>query len=55
VTSSLIAGVDIKTVSREAGHSKVAFTMDVYGHVLDEMHDMAASKRELLLKSRSAK
>jgi integrase len=55
VTSSLIAGVDIKTVSREAGHSKVAFTMDVYGHVLDEMHDTAASKREQLLKSRSAK
>jgi integrase len=55
VTSSLIAGVDIKTVSREAGHSKVAFTMDVYGHVLDEMHDTSASKREHLLKSRSAK
>jgi integrase len=55
VTSSLIAGVDIKTVSREAGHSKVAFTMDVYGHVLDEMHDTAASKREQLLNSRSAK
>jgi integrase len=52
VTSSLIAGVDIKTVSREAGHSKVAFTMDVYGSVLDEMHDAAADKREQLFKNR---
>lgn len=53
VTASLIAGVDFKTVSREAGHSKVSFTMDVYGSVLDEMHDVAADKRERLLKNRS--
>ena len=53
VTSSLVAGVDFKTVSREAGHSKVSFTMEVYGHVLDEMHDEAADKREQLLKKRS--
>ena len=55
VTSSLIAGVDFKTVSREAGHSNVAFTMNTYGSVLDEMHDTAAIKREQLLKSRSGK
>lgn len=52
VTSSLVAGVDAKTVSREAGHASVAFTLDVYGHVLDEAHDNAARLREALLKSR---
>lgn len=52
VTSSLMAGVDFKTVSREAGHSNVAFTLQVYGSVLDEMHDDAADKRERLLKNR---
>jgi integrase len=52
VTSSLVAGVDAKTVSREAGHHKVAFTLDVYGHVLDETHEAAASMRAALLKSR---
>lgn len=55
VSASLIAGVDAKTVSREAGHSKVSFTLDRYGHVLDEMHDAAADKRERLLKNRSGR
>jgi integrase len=50
VTFSLVAGVDAKTVSREAGHYKVAFTLDRYGTVLDEMHETASDKRENLLK-----
>jgi integrase len=53
VTFSLIAGVDAKTVSREAGHATVSFTLDRYGHVLEEMHESAADKREGLLKSRA--
>lgn len=52
VTFSLVAGVDAKTVSNEAGHSNVAFTLTRYGHVLDEMHETAADKREGLLKAR---
>lgn len=55
VTFSLVAGIDIKTVSREVGHSKPSFTMDRYGHVLDEMHETAADRREALLKSRASK
>lgn len=55
VTFSLMAGVDVKTASREAGHSKVSFTLDRYGHVLDEMHDTAADKREELLRSRKGR
>ncbi|HEY3581274.1 MAG TPA: site-specific integrase [Pyrinomonadaceae bacterium] len=53
VTFSLIAGVDAKTVSREAGHAKVAFTLDRYGDVLEEMHVTATDKREELMKSRT--
>ncbi len=49
VTISLLAGVDMKTVSYEAGHATVAFTLDVYGHVLNEMRDAASDKRERLL------
>lgn len=52
VTVSLIAGVDVKTVSREAGHSQVAFTLQTYGSVLAEMHEAASDKREELFKSR---
>jgi len=52
VTSSLAADVDAKTVSREAGHSHVSFTLQRYGHVLPEMHEAACDKRERLLKNR---
>jgi len=42
-----------KTVSDEAGHANVAFTLTRYGAVLDEMHTSASDKREGLLKSRA--
>lgn len=54
VTFSLVAGVDPKTVSYEAGHASVAFTLDVYGSVLNEMREAASDKREQLFKSRTA-
>ena len=49
VTLSLLAGVDAKTVSEEAGHSSVSFTLDVYAHVLPSMKQSAAEKLEKLL------
>lgn len=55
VTFSLVAGVDAKTVSNEAGHANVAFTLTRYGHVLDEMHEESCDKREGLLRNRSAR
>ncbi len=55
VTFSLLTGVDDKTVSQEAGHAKVSFTLDHYGSVLEEMHETASDKREGLLKSRARK
>jgi integrase len=53
VTFSLVAGVDAKTVSYEAGHASVAFTLDTYGDVLSEMRETASDKREQLFKSRT--
>ena len=49
VTLSLLAGVEPKTVSEEAGHSSVSFTLDVYAHVLPSMKQNAAEKFEKLL------
>ena len=38
-TNALRAHVDIKLLSRYMGHKSVAFTLDVYGHICDEMTD----------------
>ncbi|MDX6558229.1 MAG: integrase [Blastocatellia bacterium] len=54
VTLSLLAGVDVKTVSSDAGHASVAFTLDTYGHVLESMRESAASKREEMFSKSSA-
>jgi integrase len=51
VTLSIMAGSDIKTVSRQAGHASVAFTLQVYAHVLPEMREAASDRLEALLKS----
>lgn len=50
VTSGLASGVDLKTVSKEVGHSKPSFTADHYGDVVPEMFEGACDKREQLLK-----
>lgn len=52
ITSSLVAGVDLKTASREAGHSKASFTADYYGDVVQELFEGACDKRAGLLRSR---
>ncbi len=46
------AGVDVKTLSAMLGHSSVAFTLDVYGHVTEAMHDEAANRLQALIVSR---
>ncbi len=53
-TFSLVAlanGVDFKTLSAMLGHYSVAFTLDVYGHVNDDMKRDAADKVSGVLKS----
>lgn len=41
--ASIRAGDDIKTISENLGHAPVAFTMDVYAHVTEQMRRTAPS------------
>lgn len=49
VTLSLLCGIDSKAVSRAAGHSSVAFTLDTYQHVLPSVRKEAAERIGKLL------
>lgn len=45
----LAAGVNVKVVSERLGHASVAFTLDVYGHVLPgQQADAAAAVAALV-------
>jgi site-specific recombinase XerD len=46
----LANGVDFKTLSSMLGHYSVAFTLDIYGHVTDDMKRDAAEKVSGVLK-----
>jgi integrase len=48
-TIALAAGVPPKVISEQLGHSSVAFTLDVYSHVLLHMQDAAADMVQALL------
>jgi len=48
-TIALAVGVSPKVVSEQLGHTSVAFTLDVYSHVLPHMQDDAAVKVEAAL------
>jgi integrase len=50
-TLGLAAGVSPKIVSEQLGHASVAFTLEVYSHVLPHMQDTAAMKVEALLRA----
>jgi integrase len=51
VTLSILSGGDLKTISTQAGHASVAFTLDRYGHVLPEMRETTVDKFEALFQS----
>lgn len=51
-TLSLQHGADPKTLSQALGHYSVAFTLDVYGHVSDEMANNFAAIQERIIASR---
>ena len=38
-----------KVISEQLGHASVAFTLDVYSHVLPHMQDAAAERVQALL------
>lgn len=49
--ASLRAGDDIKTVQSNLGHHTAAFTLDVYGHVTEEMKRASADRMERFIQS----
>jgi len=50
-TLSIQSGDDIKTVSENLGHATVAFTLDIYGHVTEQMKESSADRMERMIKS----
>ncbi len=49
--ASLENGDDIKTVQEHLGHATASFTLDVYGHVSEEMQRRSADRMEAYIKS----
>jgi integrase len=48
---SIKAGDPIKTVQENLGHATAAFTLDVYGHVTDQMKQESAARMEQFIKA----
>ncbi len=48
--ASIRAGDDIKTVQGNLGHATASFTLDVYGHVTDQMKQASAARMEAYIK-----
>jgi len=51
--NSIKAGDDIKTLQENMGHYSAAFTLDRYGHVVDEMRKASSSRMQKLIDSMS--
>lgn len=49
--ASIRSGDDIKTVQENLGHATAAFTLDVYGHVTEQMKKESAARMEEFIKS----
>ena len=52
--ASLRSGDDAKTVQENLGHATAAFTLDVYGHVTEQMKTESANRMEAFIQSVSA-
>ena len=52
-TEAIRAGVDVETVSKMLGHFSVGFTLDVYGHVTQEMKFEAAKRIQYAIENRA--
>lgn len=51
--NSIKAGDDIKTLQENMGHYSAAFTLDKYGHVVDEMRKASSNRMQKLIESMS--
>lgn len=49
--ASIRSGDDIKTVQENLGHATAAFTLDIYGHVTEQMKQSSAERMERFIKS----
>lgn len=49
--AAIRSGDDIKTVQGNLGHATAAFTLDVYGHVTDQMKEASAARMENYIKA----
>ena len=49
--TSIRSGDDIKTVQGNLGHATAAFTLDVYGHVTDQMKQESANRMDSYIKN----
>lgn len=53
--ASIRAGDDIKTISENLGHASVAFTMDVYAHVTEQMRKDSAQRMQAYIDGLSSR
>ncbi|MCL2387075.1 MAG: hypothetical protein FWC89_05935 [Defluviitaleaceae bacterium] len=44
------AGDDVKTVQENLGHHAAAFTLDVYGHVTEQMKKDSANRMDSFIR-----
>ena len=51
---SIKSGDPIKTVQENLGHATAAFTLDVYGHVTDQMKQESADRMERFIQDVTA-
>lgn len=49
--ASLECGDDIKTVQENLGHATASFTLDVYGHVSQQMRQESAARMEKFIQA----
>ena len=49
--AAIKSGDDIKTVQENLGHATAAFTLDVYGHVTEQMKKESAARMEQFIKA----
>ena len=52
--ASLRSGDDAKTVQENLGHATAAFTLDVYGHVTEQMKTESANRMQAFIQSVSS-
>ena len=49
--ASIRSGDDIKTVQEHLGHATASFTLDVYGHVTEQIQQESAARMEEFIKA----